>query len=384
MNKISLVTTNQRNYLLVIFIYLVLAGCADSGKSFMPASPEDIVKQRAYRGSIYKELKAAVWETPYTELPTYKLDKGRINSGEFEKNSARTIDTHFDLMETDQVKIVHPNGVCVTGRWSISQENQANRYSGYFSNGSQGLILARFSSEGDLVSIPDNEKQISGHISGKKYISYGLVGKLFPTNDPSDTKLYKPAHFVVQTDIGGQTSSDLSEVEMMNAPDVTAVRRGLVDGGFIGGGVRILARTGKAFDTVDESNSIRQTYEVAELGKLVQTPTNTPKYLNLTASPRHRKQLAKGDFRIAIKDYIEKRGEISFDILVANQGRKDTKTTLIQKTIVAEPWVKIGELRFEDAVTSRVCDAQLHFHHPAWRQNRNDPDSRVRPELPMG
>jgi hypothetical protein len=97
----------------------------------------------------------------------------------------------------------------------------------------------------------------------------------------------------------------------------------------------------------------------------------------------HRKQLAKGDFRIAIKDYIKKHGEISFDILVANQGRKETKTTLLQKTIVSEPWVKIGDLMFDDAVTSRDCDAQLHFHHPAWRKNRNDPKSRVRPELPL-
>jgi hypothetical protein len=39
----------------------------------------------------------------------------------------------------------------------------------------------------------------------------------------------------------------------------------LVDGGFVGGGVRILARSGKAFDAVDESNTIRQTYEIAEL-----------------------------------------------------------------------------------------------------------------------
>lgn len=320
---------------------------------------------------------------PYTELPTYKLDKKRINSGEFEKNSARTIDTHFDLKENDRIKIVHPNGVCVTGRWNITQEYQANPYSGYFSNGRQGLVLARLSSEGDLVTIPEELKPISGHISGKKYISYGLVGKLFSTSDPGDTNPYKPAHFVVQTDIGGQTSSDLSDVEMMNAPDVTAARRGLVDGGFIGGGARILARTAKAFDSVDESNSIRQTYEIAELSKLAQVSTNAPKYLNLVASTRHRKQLAKGDFRISIKDYIKKNAEISFDILVANQGRKDTKTTLLQKTIVTEPWKKIGELKFDDAVTSRVCDAQLHFHHPAWRQDRNDPKSRVRPELPI-
>lgn len=382
MNRNNQVTTKPLNPPLVILIFLFMAGCTSSDKSFVQTSSEDIARAREYKGSIYKQLKTVVWETPYNKLPTYKLDKSRINSGEFEKNSARTIDTHFDLNETDQVKIVHPNGVCVTGLWSINRENQANPYSGYFSNGKQGLVLGRISSEGDLVTIQENLNHLSGHVSGKKYISYGLVGKLFPTNNPNDRKLYKPAHFVVQTDIGGQTSSDLSEVEMMNAPDVTAARRGLVDGGFIGGGVRILARTGKAFDAVDESNSIRQTYEIAELGKMAQNPTNTPKYLKLLASPMHRKQLAKGDFRIAIKDYIKKHGKISYDILVANQGRKDSKTNLVQKTIVTEPWTKIGELSFDDAVTSRVCDAQLHFHHPAWRQNRNDPESRVRPELP--
>ncbi|MEE9302898.1 MAG: hypothetical protein V3U84_03840, partial [Thiotrichaceae bacterium] len=185
MNKNNLVTTNNIVYPFVMLICLVLAGCAGSDKSFMPASSEDIAKERAYKGSIFKELKAAVWERPYTKLPTYKLSKSRINSGEFEKNAARTIDTHFDLKENDQIKIVHPNGVCVTGLWSINPENQTNPYSGYFANGRQGLVLARLSSEGDLVTIQEDVKQISGHVSGKKYISYGLVGKLFPTYNPS-------------------------------------------------------------------------------------------------------------------------------------------------------------------------------------------------------
>ncbi len=336
-------------------------------------------KERSYTGSVFKELKARVWEEPYRELPIYKIDKKRVNSGEFEKNSVRTIDTHLDLIETDQPKIVHPNGVCLTGLWEIADRNNSIEYSGYFAEKRKGLVLARASSEGDQVKIEDDETKIKSHFSGRKYISYGLVVKLFPTDESEDPRRYKPAHFIIQTDLGGQTSSDLSDVEMINAPDVSALRRGLVDGGFIGGGTRILAREGKAFEAVDESTTIRQTYEIAELGKPQGKATNAPKYLKLVASELHRKKLIKGDFRTALKDYIMKVGEISFDIFVANEGHKTMRTQLSQKTVVTAPWEKIGKLTFSDAVTSLVCDSTLHFHHPAWRSDRNDFNTRARP-----
>lgn len=75
MNKINLVTTNQIVYPLAILIYLALAGCTNSDKSFMQARPEDIAKQRAYKGSIFKELKAAVWEVPIQSYQRISLIK---------------------------------------------------------------------------------------------------------------------------------------------------------------------------------------------------------------------------------------------------------------------------------------------------------------------
>lgn len=368
-------------FFMVGITYLAIYGCSSSDKPFVKSSQEVIDKERAYKGSVFKELKARVWEEPYEQLPTYKVDKGRINSGEFERNSARTVDAHFDLLESERPKIVHPNGICLTGFWEINDENSDNHYTGYFANGRKGLVLARASSEGDMVQIEQDSGRVKGHLTGGKYISYGLVGKLFPTDDAEDPLPYRPAHFIVQTDLGGQTSSDFSDIEMLNAPDVSAVRRGLVDGGFVGGGVRILARTGSTFEAVDESTTIRQTYEIAELGKSRQDQTNAPKYLKLAASTSHRRKLSKGDFRTALKDYVEKENKISFDIFVANKGRKKTMTQLKQNTIVTDSWKKLGKLTFLDAVASRVCDSTLHFHHPAWREDRNDPNSRVRPEI---
>lgn len=365
---------------LVCLTAILLSSCQGPEDTLRPASPDHLSLERAYQGSVFSQLKAAVWQRPYDSLPIYHLSRDRLFSEEFERNSARTIDTHVDLLETERLKIVHPNGICLTGVWQINQENP---YSGYFAKGRRGLVLARISSEGDQVALPNKSKPVSDHWTGQKYISYGLAAKLFPTGDVEDPRPYRPAHLIVQTDIGGQASGDVSTVAMTNAPDVTVKRRGFAADGFVGGGVRILARSGRAFDAVDEQNTIRQTYEIAELDKPAATPTSAPKYLKLTAAPRDRRQLGEGDFRLAIEKYIENRGALSFDIWVANRGKKVTITPLLQKTRVEDPWIKIGELTFTDAVNSRACDARLHFHHPAWRQDRNEPASQVRPRLPI-
>lgn len=63
---------------------------------------------------------------------------------------------------------------------------------------------------------------------------------------------------------------------MLNAPNVTALNRGVV-----GGGVKIFAITGSTFGSVDESTTIRQVYEIAELNKPSTEKTNTPQYLKL-------------------------------------------------------------------------------------------------------
>ena len=360
------------------FMLGVVAPAITSCKSVAPipvnSGAEELVREGGYDGYVFKELKALVWEKPYSELPLYKVDKNRINSNEFVKNSARTLDEHLDIIKSDRPKIVHPNGLCLSGVWSIASDNAGNAYSGYFANGSKGLMLARVSTAGTEVDI---ERSPSAKLTGKEYISYGFTGKIFPTENIEDPRKYRPANFITQTDLGGQPNADFSDVEMLNAPNVTALNRGVV-----GGGVKIFAITGSTFGSVDESTTIRQLYEIAELNKPSTAKTNTPQYLKLVASPAYRKKLPKGDFRKTLQEYIQREKQISFDIFVANEGYTKTITQLKQSTIVTDAWKKIGTATFFDAVASQVCDFNLHFHHPAWRKDRNDPDTVVRQKIP--
>jgi len=39
-------------------------------------------------------------------------------------------------------RLVHPNGVCLTGRWTIQEETP---YTGYFATSSSALIVSRYS-----------------------------------------------------------------------------------------------------------------------------------------------------------------------------------------------------------------------------------------------
>jgi len=41
-------------------------------------------------------------------------------------------------------------------------------------------------------------------------------------------------------------------------------------------------------------------------------------------------------------------------------------------------WRRIGTLVFDNAVVSYNGDAVIHFTHPTWRQDRNDPATATR------
>ncbi|WP_411725946.1 hypothetical protein [Methyloglobulus sp.] len=366
-NKKLVLVMNSFTFLLGI-VALAIVGCKSS--TLVPVT-ETLVGENGYEGSVFKELKAKVWEKPYNVLPSYQVDKKRVHSDEFVKHSARTVDVSRDLIESDRSKIVHPNGICLSGVWSIAPGNADNAYTGYFANGSKGLLLARLSTAGTNVDI--DEKSSLGKLTGDEYISYGFTGKIFPTVDAEDPRKYRPANFITQTDLGGQPIADISDVEMLNAPHLTVLKRGI-----LGGGVKILAITGRTFESVDESNTIRQVYEIAELDKPSTEKTNTPQYLKLVASPIHRKKLPKGDFRKTLQEYIQREKQIAFDIFVANEGYTKTFTKLKRETIITDGWKKLGTATFYYAVNSQACDFNLHFHHPAWRKDRNDPSTVVR------
>jgi hypothetical protein len=91
--------------------------------------------------------------------------------------------------------------------------------------------------------------------------SQALVGKLFPTSDVSHAQPLRTASFITQQDIGGERTDYINNVELRNAPDVHAWRRG--------GGVPILLITGIVFQRVDKEPAQRQLYQIASISRLL-------------------------------------------------------------------------------------------------------------------
>src|SRR5262245_56890679 len=127
--------------------------------------------------------------------------------------------------------------------WQITEENP---YSGDFRKGSSALVVGRYSSGG------------GGNLRGR-IRSLALVGKLFPTADPNRPRARPTANFTTQHDIAGALTASINDAQRRNSPDDTVFRRGPAG--------TLLIRVASVFRRVDQDPSIRQLYQVAELGK---------------------------------------------------------------------------------------------------------------------
>ncbi len=334
---------------------------------------------RAYAGSRFSEVREAIWANPYTGggprdvqigLPVYEVTllsvlRG-ILSGKhyfFRQATERAVDSHADLRWGSDGKgfrrLLHPNGVCLTGRWEIIEETD---YSGYFHRGSKALVVARYS-----TCCTETRR---GHRR-----SLAMVGKLFPTTDPEHKEPLQTASFITQQDIAGESTDYINDAELRNAPDVHAWRRG--------SGVPILLVTGAVFQSVDREPSNRQLYEIAELGKAQTEPTRSPEFMRLLVSPEQPRIEGAGlDFREEVIAHIFDRGDslpkrtLAFDIEVTDEGSTRGPAFWLRRTF--NNWRRIGRLTFDDAVVSYNGDFVIHFHHPSWRANRNDPSTATR------
>jgi hypothetical protein len=331
-----------------------------------------------YQGSRFAEVYSAIFKNSYylvwgggdePPLPVYGVRLRRALKGllqrrwQFQAASDRSVDSHADLRwGSDGLgfrRILHPNAVCLVGQWSIDGP-ESSPYSGYFAPGSRGLVIGRYS-----VCCTETRRGRSRSLS--------LVGKLYPTLDRNDPAAYRPANFITQEDLGGSTSRHISDVELRNAPDVTPWRRG--------SGIGVFLVTGLVLRRTDVKNTIRQLYEVAELGTAKGTPIKTPTFMRLTTDPA-----AGGDdhpdldFRDEILGRIYDRGNatarrtLTFHIEVSDTG---TKQGLLRLRRDITGWRRIGRIEFSEAVASYNGDFVLHYRHPAWRNDPNDPSSVV-------
>ncbi len=226
-------------------------------------------EDRAYKGSRFSEVRKALFEHPYQKiwggageppLPTYEVTllsvlRGILPFGKnylFLRATQRAVDSKADLRWGPDRKgfrrLLHPNGICLTGLWQITEETE---YTGYFRKGSQALAVGRYS-----TCCTETRR---GHAR-----SLSLVGKLFPTTDKNHQEPLRTANFITQQDIGGDYTDYINDAETRNAPNTTIWRRGT--------GAPVLLITGAVFLRADKEPTIRQLYQIAELGE----PENAP------------------------------------------------------------------------------------------------------------
>ena len=56
----------------------------------------------------------------------------------------------------------------------------------------------------------------------------------------------------------------------------------------------------------------------------------------------------------------------------------ETHGTQLRERRTFANWRRIGQMVFSDAVVSANGDRVVHFNHPTWRDDRNDPSTATR------
>jgi hypothetical protein len=276
----------------------------------------------------------AVWsEVSKDELKTLPQDKiSFFKLDKIKEDSKRTLQSRANILPYFD-KLAHPNGVCLSGIWSITEQNP---YGGYFKQNSKALIIARAS------SAMSNTKQ--GQIR-----AFGLAGKLFSSLDPKEVLKTDTANFFVIDDLGGSDADYFTQVELTNEPKVSMSSEVFKN-------LLYAIKVAKSFSDADKHSGIRQLYEISYLGEDDRSKVKTPKWMKIKAK-KIQKNNSK-DFRseLTIKDGKK----LIFDISVATKeedGKKD--------------WKYIGEIIFDNSVVSKSCDHRLHFHHPKFIDDLN-------------
>jgi hypothetical protein len=305
----------------------------------------------AFAGSRFADVREAIFANPYPRpFERFPVTLGSVlhiaGKWLFLAAARRSVKSQADLRWGPDRKgyrrLLHPNGICLTGTWSIDEPTE---YSGYFRNGSRGLVVGRYS-----TCCTETRR---GHTR-----SLALVGRVYPTVDPNHPEKLPTASFITQQDIGGEKTVAINDAILLNAPNTSIWRRGF--------GIPILLITAVVLRLADKQPTMRQVYQVAELGKPPSEPTRSPQFLRFRVSP-HQPAIDGDalDFRDEILMQIERHGKLTFDIETSDTG----KSYLFGQLRKITNWRRIGSLTFTEAVASFNGDRVVHFNHPKWRQD---------------
>jgi hypothetical protein len=313
----------------------------------------------------YQDIWGASGEPPFERFPVTlgSVLRGILPFGKpwgLLAAARRTVASHADLRWGPDRKgyrrLLHANGICLTGIWDITEETP---YTGYFRKGSRGLVVARYST-------------CCTETRGGYTRSLALVGRVYPTTDPEHREPLPTASFITQQDLGGERCQSINEAVFRNAPNTTAVRRSL--------GLPILVATGIALKLADQQPTFRQVYQLAEIGQPAGERTRAPEFMQLSVVPEQPVIAGEGlDFRDEIMAQIYDRGDpkpkrtLTFRIETSDHGV--TRGNPLKERREITGWRQVGTMTFEAAVASYNGDHVLHFNHPPWRDNRNDPST---------
>lgn len=262
------------------------------------------------------------------KLPQYPMNMHSIfefGSGLLERSAQRTIyikDDYFDRLP----KLLHPNGVCVMGRWQIYDNSP---YSGAFASATQNLFVGRIS-----VAMQETTKDASR--------GFGFAGKLFPTLSETE-KVSTENLFTVDVLMGTKTQRFL-DTATTNEPDL----------GFDFGLLKLGLKIASALKKADENPGFRPVKNLASMGVNPGIPIRYPHWIRLSAASSTIKN-NQADFRSEVLQAVKDNGELVFYI-------DGSETTSDRKSRTG--WKRLGEVRVSEAVVSYGCDRRLHFAHP--------------------
>ena len=348
---------------------LGIQGFTADDKPLVAGSRFSVVRDAIFANP-YQQVWGANGNAPFErfEVTLAPLTKGQVPGGEawhFLEAAKRVLASDSDLRWGPDGKgyrrLLHANGICMTGRWEITEETP---YTGYFRKGSSGLIAARYS-----TCCTETRR---GHTR-----SLSMIGRIYPTTDPSHAEPLPTACFITQEDIGGEDTPSINAAVLRNAPNTTVSRRG--------SGAPILLLSGLVFKMADKQPTIRQVYQIAELGKAPGEPTRAPEFMQLTVAAGQ--PVIPGDdidFRDEIMAHIYDPGDpapkrtLVFNVETSDTG--STHGTAVKERRDITGWKTIGTMTFDAAVVSFNGDHVFHVNHPVWRESRNDPATATRPK----
>lgn len=326
------------------------------------------------REALFRSRYYLVWGAPgEPPLPTFEVSLWRTLRGifrrwHFQDAAVRTVESKADMRWGADGKgfrrLLHPNAVCLFGKWKIDQEAKGcPGLTGHFRPGTEALIVGRYST-------------CCTETRRGRYRSLSLVGSIYPTLDPHQN--VAPASFITQQDIGGEKTEYLEEAITRNTPHTTPWNRGHA--------TPVLLLTAFVLFRADKEPTARQLYPIAELGHTGPGPACAPQYMAL--QPRAGQAKIGGvdlDFRDEVLGQIYNRGnpepqrEWIIDIKVSNTGSK--KWFGFYQPVT--DWETIGSITFTEAVASYNGDFVYHAHHPPWRNQPSDRNSIARSKRPL-